>query len=148
MKHHKARAKPGHIPEQPRVGTYLLRGENVEVFGKLDSDGGETYFAPEPGRLCRIKVGLKQDDWGDVLATLLHEALEVCLSRQSTAYWKSHFGAVNDPTTHVFIVSHSQMNEACTAVGVLLVKVIPDLLRVWTLARKPEKARPKGTQGA
>jgi hypothetical protein len=126
------------VSDQPRVGCYRLRGEYVELFGLTYSDGGESYLCPQEGRLARIKVGLKQE-WADTVGTLVHEALEMCLVRQNCVYQPTHSGAVTTSATCLYIVPHTALDEASEWVGIFLVTVLPDLKKVWTLARQQRR---------
>ena len=140
----KRQAKTGgrRLPDQPRVGVYRLRAEQVEVFGMCGRDGADTFFIPEVGRLPRMKIGLNQD-WPDTVGTLVHEAMECCFNRLSAAYYRYHFGAVNDPGTFIFHASHAEFTEAASACGDFLVEVLPALKRVWRQAARERKRTEK-----
>lgn len=57
--------------KQKIVGTYPLGWSRVQIVAR-EGIGGEFWLSPGDIDCPRIKIGLDEDRWEDVLETLLH----------------------------------------------------------------------------
>lgn len=84
------------------------------------------------------KAGADHDDWGMVVATLMHEAQEVCLSRLCLRFTPSdEFG--RDAASYVFMMRHEQFSDAVARTALFLADCLPDVKRAWKKWKKTKK---------
>lgn len=123
--------------KQKIVGSYLLGNEYVELVLREDT-GGEFYLTPEDGHIARIKVGADYPDWGDVVRTLLHEAMELATARIKVRYFPQddHGG---DTHNYLFVMSHGDYADVCGRVAGFLVAALPDLAGAWKVWKRGSK---------
>lgn len=125
---------------QKAVGTYYLGPESVLLVLR-SGEGGEYYCTPAKGATARIKVGADKGHWKEVVAVLLHEAMELALDKLSVKYDRSlkHSG---DSASCVFFLRHDEFSEACARVADMLTDCLPDLSKAWaTYNQRKRKQR-------
>lgn len=116
--------------KQKSLGVLQLGHENVELFIFPEGEGGEFYFVPDQKSVPRIKIGINYTRWDDVVAVLLHEALEFALCRSMKRYIRS--GKLNgDQADYIFVLDHSEFGNICSAAAMFLVDALPRVAREW-----------------
>lgn len=129
--------------KQIHVGTYQLGWSNVDLFLMPDNDGGCFYMAPDDKSIPRIKVGLLDCVWTEVVNTLIHEALELVLARRYLRFIPTGRLSSSHDSYH-FHFDHNQFTESVTELAGFLVAVLPDVRKAFEKARrKPEKPKRK-----
>jgi len=121
--------------KQKIVGHYSLGNESVELVIR-EGTGGEFYCCPELGKTARLKIGVEQESWEDVLKVLLHEALEYLLTRNCCRY-EATGDLSDDHSAYKFWFDHVQLSHMCACLGMFLARVLPDLARAYKAFRKP-----------
>ena len=116
------------------VGTYFLGHENVRVALRV-GNGGELYFCPKDKGSAIIIVGQDQDRWHQIVAVLLHEAIEFKLARQGNRFDPSPITTTSH-ASYVFMMTHEQMEDMASSVGPFLADCLPDLAKAWKLITK------------
>lgn len=126
--------------KQIHVGTYTLGWFYVDLYLIPDTDGGCFYMAPDDKSMPRIKVGIA-DTWPEVVSTLIHEALELVLTRRHLRFITS--GRIStSPESLTFHFDHNQFNESVTELAGFLVVALPDVATAFRkVNRKPSKAK-------
>jgi hypothetical protein len=116
--------------KQKIVGHYSLGPESVQLVIR-EGVGGEFYANPGDGQCARIKVGVDEKSWTDVVCTLLHEAMEMAMTRIQCRYAPApDYG--QDHAGYLFAMNHPQFSEASARTGVFIAKALPDLSRAYT----------------
>jgi len=113
--------------KQVRVGCYVLQPFQVEIYLR-EGTGADFYFQPEDGRLPRIKVGA-DNEWQNVVANLLHEAVEMQASMVNCRYQLDNMDTASD--RHVFVFNHYQFSLVVEAAGWFLSSCLADLAAAW-----------------
>lgn len=117
-----------------KVGTYFLGHENVRV-ALRPGTGGEFFFCPKDKGSALIMVGHDQDRWHQIVAVLLHEAIEFKLARQGNRFDPAPITTTSH-ASYVFMMTHEQMEDMASAVGLFLTDVLPDLAKAWKTVKK------------
>lgn len=116
--------------EQVLVGSYRLGVLDVDLYWvRGERFGGVYYSRPETGRCPRIKIGMQGASWEDVVAVLIHEAMEFTVDLQDRLF--QPLGA--DPRgsdDRVVMLTHAEFSRVCYALGGFLTKALPDLAKV------------------
>jgi len=120
-----------------KVGTYFLGYENVRV-ALRSGTGGEFYFTTKDKGCALIMIGQEQDKWHQIVSVLLHEAIEFKLARQGNRFDPSPI-TTNSHASYVFMMTHEQMEDMASSVGVFLANVLPDLAKSWNAYKKTKK---------
>ena len=115
--------------KQVVVGVYGLGADQVELVLREDT-GGEFYVQPEKGKIPRIKVGADHEEWGRIVAVLLHEAFELALHRSQCRFLGSD-DMGRDHSEYLFVMRHYQFSDACAKAGYFLSDALPDLSGAW-----------------
>jgi hypothetical protein len=125
--------------KQVVVGHYNLGPESVQLVIR-EGTGGEFYANPGKGECARIKLGVDGGQWADVVCTLLHETMEMAMTRiccrfaPAPDYGQDHAG-------YLFVMNHPQFSEASARVGVFITSALPDLSRAYSKWRKTNKRK-------
>lgn len=126
------------------VGNFSLGAEYCQLVFR-EGCGGEFYFMPELGHVPRIKIGADCETWEKVLATLLHEAMELVLGRLRLRYIpQDDFG--NDVHSYLLIVPHEKYSDACARVAKFLIEALPAAEKAWREWKRP--GRPNSVRPA
>lgn len=125
--------------KQVIIGTYYMGAEYVQIVLR-DGDGAEFYITPEHGKVPRMKIGADRDNWHDIVAALLHEALELCMFRLKCRYSPSN-DFTNDHSAYLFIMDHCQFTDMCCRAGEFLSECEKDLRKAWRKWKKESKKK-------
>lgn len=111
-----------------KLGVFSLGHENVELFvdPRLGS-GGQATLCPEEGALTSITVG-PHDTLAEFVSTLLHEALELSLSREGCRFYSDR--SSDNAADCVFHADHQMFDRAVANSGSFLTEVFPKLVRL------------------
>lgn len=120
--------------KQVIVGTYDIGSERVELFLR-QGDGGEFNAMPDRSGIAQIKIGADFPTWHDVVATLLHEALEFQMMQRGNRYSPAPDHA-QDHSSYLFVMTHQQFSEVTARAGIFVAHCLPDLARAWNRWRK------------
>lgn len=120
--------------KQVIVGVYNFGTGNVQLVLR-EGDGGEFYFAPDKISPPRIKVGADQPNWNLVVATLLHEILEMQMTLQGFRFSPAPDFA-NDNSSYLFVMNHPQFSEVCARSAMFVASALPDLSKAWSRWKK------------
>lgn len=123
--------------KQKIVGTFSLGLEYCELVLR-EGDGGEFYLMPEEGHVPRIKVGADYDKWTSVVATILHEAMELALARLRCRFFEQDECGM-DPLGYIFFAQHKDFSDACARVADFLAAAIPPAQRAWEAWKREAK---------
>lgn len=123
------------------VGTYYLGWFNVDLYLMPDNDGGCFYMAPDNKGVPRIKVGMSDYTWPEVVNTLIHEALELILARRHLRFIPTGRLSSGHDSYH-FHFDHNEFTESVSELAPFLVAALPDVATAFRKARqKPTKKR-------
>ena len=123
------------------VGTYEFGYEKCQLVLR-ESDGGEFWVLPGDIDCPRIKIGAEQKVWGDLVAVLCHEAMELSFERVGLRYSPSQ-ELVRDHAAYLFVATHTQFAEAIDRAADFLARCLPDLSKAWK-KWKQKKGSKKG----
>jgi len=123
--------------KQKIVGSFPVGVEYCELVFR-EGTGGEFYVMPEPGHIPRIKVGADQDEWDAIVVVILHEALELILSRLKCRYETSDDQA-RDMYDYLFIAQHKNFSDACVRLADFLVPALPATEKAWKAWKQESK---------
>ena len=115
------------------IGTYQLGWRNIEVFADPTERGGAFYFAPEPGKLSRIRVGMDYAEIRDAWSVLQHEALEMLMADHGARYLKSGSFCAGASDAYSFYFDHNQLTEIAAKLGHFTFDVHDDFSAAWAL---------------
>ena len=120
------------------VGTYELCFEHVRLYLQPGS-GANTDMLPSDKGVTTIKLGADVDKWRRVVATALHEAQEISMTRLGYSYFPSQ--SMNGSTANCcFILNHEQFTECCERSAEFIASALPALATAW----KKWKAKSRG----
>jgi hypothetical protein len=113
------------------VGKFTLGLNFVELYANPETMGGSVDFLPERDKtdLTKIYVGLN-DEWPEVLSSLLHEAYEAVLIDQGLRY-RPKPSYSSESSNYIFIMTHNQFDEANTRVAFFLKDALPKLEQIY-----------------
>lgn len=115
--------------KQKIIDSYILCGGYVQVVLR-EGTGGEFYSAPEHGHVPRIKVGTEYGAWPEVVAVLIHEALEYVLVIKGRRF-EPCSDLAKDHSSYLFLLNHSQFSDACAELAAFLTVCLPDVAKAW-----------------
>jgi hypothetical protein len=119
------------------IGTFRLGDENVDLYAlPHGAGGGEFYTRPDDKSVGRIKIGIDEQHYDDVLAILLHETFEYLACRHHTRFSQS-LKFNRDHADYLFIMDHSTFGEICSRQAFFLYECGAKLHATW------KKHRPK-----
>ena len=127
--------------KQVIVGTYEMGHECVELVIREDM-GGEYYTIPEKGHVARIKIGVDYKRWDEVVAVLLHEAMEFQADRH-LARFRPTQDLSGDQHWYLFVLTHEQFSDCCAKVAEFLTVCLPELATAWKKWNKKRKVGKK-----
>jgi len=126
--------------KQKIVGHFPVGVEYCELVLR-EGTGGEFYAMPEEGHIPRIKVGADQPEWDDVVVAILHEALELILSRLKCRYDTTDDQS-HDMYDYLFIAQHKNFSDACVRLVDFIVPALPAAKKAWeNWTRESKKAK-------
>lgn len=120
--------------KQKIVGTYFAGRMEVQLVFREDT-GGEFYLCPEKGKLPRIQVGIKGDDWGEIVAVILHEITELIYTLENCRY-KFSQDFSGDHAAYLFSMDHLQFSMCTARVADFLASALPDASAIWSKYNK------------
>jgi hypothetical protein len=113
-----------------RLGIYSMGRHEVELWVDPNSQDGAFWSKPEHGKLPRIQVGLRHEDWRSVLCVLIHECMEWQLTYLRARYTvSSEVG--QDSGSYLFSCNHQVFDEACVGTAIYLAECYQTLKREW-----------------
>lgn len=121
--------------KQSIIGVFQIGHENVQLVAMLDNGDGEFYFCPESESLGRIKVGIANSNWENVVAMLLHETLEYAMDRQRVRYRITE-NLSRDHASYLFNFNHCQFTEIVACVSSFVTPALPRLAEAWAKRHK------------
>ena len=124
------------------VGTYEFGYDQAQLVLRA-GNGGEFNMIPEAGSVTRIKVGVDQPCWRDVVAVLMHEITELVYEKMCCRYSPA-YEMGKDHAGYTFVLRHDQFTEATARVAEFVAAAIPDLAKAWDRWNKDTKARKGG----
>ena len=122
---------------QKIVNSYEMGYQAVQLVAREDL-GGEYYLVPEPGHVPRIRVGIDYEYWREVVAVLLHEAMELAIDVHRAKYKQTNQIA-NDHGNYLFVMDHSQFTQVCAEVAEFVAFALPDLRKAYIERRRRKK---------
>lgn len=123
---------------QKIVGVFSIGFEDCQLVLR-EGTGAEFYNCPGVGECPRIKVGADVKLWREVVANVLHEAMECYFNRLRCRYDCS-YDLAQDHAGYLFVASHPEFSDACARVGAFLSEALPALRSEW----KKWPRRPRG----
>lgn len=120
------------------IGIYALGHENVQLVALPDDTGGEFYFCPDETSLGRIKVGIANSNWENVVAILLHETLEYAMDRHRVRYRVTE-NLSSDHASYLFVLNHCDFTEIVARVSSFVTPALPRLAVAWEKRHKKRK---------
>ena len=113
--------------DQVIVGNYDLGPESVQLVLRGGS-GADFYMNPGDGCSARIKIGMdghNQHEWGGIVGMLLHEALELSMTRMGLRYTPVPDYSF-DNGQYLFAMTHTQFSEASARAAMFMASALPD----------------------
>lgn len=120
-----------------KVGVYDLGSEPVELWIR-SGRGGATSARPLEGKLARMDIGVDHDDFPDVLAVLVHEAVEYVMVRVGVEY-VPFMDFSQESANRLIVETHCQHSEVCARAGIFMGVCVFDLHKAWKQWRKEQK---------
>lgn len=124
------------------VGTFQLGWTNVDLYLDPDESGGCFYFAPNDKDTPRIRVGLDGMSWRDVVEVLLHETLELVLTRRDLRYVPTGRIACGHDS-YVFHCDHNDFTQAVAEAAAFMVDTVPAVSKAYNGNKDRNKDRNK-----
>jgi hypothetical protein len=122
------------------VGKFTLGLNFVELYANPKTMGGSVDFLPENRTgLTKIFIGIN-DEWGEVLSSLLHEAYEASLIDRGLRY-RPKPSYSSESSNYVFIMTHNQFDEANTRVAFFLKDALPKLEKVYEKEQRKKRKK-------
>lgn len=119
-----------------RAGRYVLQDTTFELYYDPGALGGEGIFEFAPGGYVTVVIG-KHDNEVQMLASLLHELLEISFRLSKGAYAPAYTTLTRyDAGRYRFMMDHDQFTEAVQHVGDALYYAWPALLKAAGKAGK------------
>lgn len=112
------------------LGIYRLGNFNVEVVLDWERFGGSFYFAPDDKGPPRLRVGMDDDVFANVLGVLMHEATEFILSNRG-ARLDYDDGWGRDASQYRFFFDHPTFSYTLDQLAWFVLKVLPDLTTAY-----------------
>jgi hypothetical protein len=122
--------KPKTDPTQPLIGTYPLGDTYVDLYAVTDSQEAALFFKPEAGALPRIKIGLDDPDWRNVVDSLLHESMEFLMMQNNVTFDAVGSSPFNTQNRY-FLFNHGQFCDLIHYQSEFLIAAQPALEKVW-----------------
>lgn len=125
---------------QKVIGVYEIGMDQVQLVIR-EGYGGEFWLKPGTGVIPRIKVGVDGTGWNEVVTTLLHEAMEMqmtkshCRFSRDPDYGRDHGG-------YIFLMDHTQFSDVTARVASFMAEALPDLaiaFNRWKKKRPTDK---------
>lgn len=115
------------------IGSYYLGYDWVDLYLR-DGVGGDFDLLPETNRkegsCARISMGVEQKQWSRVMTSLLHEAMELAITKRQCRFWHAQ-GGMNDLGGFFFFMDHRQFTEVCGDAGEFMAKAQHPLYKQW-----------------
>ena len=127
--------------KQVIIGTYYSGYEQVELVLR-EGLGAEFYFCPENKHVARIKVGVDQYEWWQVINALMHEILEFNLARLSGRFYQTEY-VCKDTGAFTFMFGHGTFTEATARSAEYMADALPELEKEWKKWKKGKKKNKK-----
>lgn len=122
------------------IGTYPLDCQNVELYALTDETNGYFYSRPDDKSPGRIKVGIGTPHWEEVVGILLHETMEMLMTKLRCRYEAT--GVIGDHSSYTFIFNHCQFVDLCQSQASFIAPALPRLLAVWQKQKEKKKGTP------
>ena len=114
--------------KQRIVGVFSIGFEDCQLVLR-EGTGGEFFNCPGKAKIPRIKIGA-DTRWGEVVAAVLHEAMEFTLNRLRCRYDCS-YDLAQDHAGYVFMATHPQFSDACSRSALFLAECHDKLKKDW-----------------
>lgn len=114
------------------IGTYDLGWERVRLVG-VTRNGGCFNLCPKTPPAF-IEVNLGEEHWVSLVNILMHETLEMVLTRLHVRYEPSQ-GLSRDHCQYIFSFNHFQLSEAAYMVAEFVTACLDDLKAAWELSK-------------
>lgn len=116
---------------------------NVDVYADELERGGHFDATPEsPDGNCQMVIGLVGEEWGGILSTAMHEAIELAAVDTSTR-WEPTVNYSLASDAYLFIMTHPQFGEVICRAGWLLSKFLNKLHAAHKKFHANKKKKPK-----
>jgi hypothetical protein len=118
-----------------KLGGYNLGRSDIIIYVDTNFDGG--CF-----NLNIFTIGIKRQEWWEVLEVLLHELTEFnysmnhCRLTPDIEFTKSH-------DSYLFLLTHPQFSECTAQIANCLAQVIPDLTKVYNEYKREKRTTKK-----
>jgi len=123
------RKKKPAIPRELFVGTYELCFEHVRLYLQPGTGANTDLLPPDKG-VATVKIGADAEKWSRVVSALLHEAMEIPITRLGYSYCTTQ--SMNSSTANLrFMMEHEQFDECCHRAADFLTPALPDLAKAW-----------------
>lgn len=110
------------------LGVYQLGFVNVKVFTQDHSNGGDFVSVPTNDMAhMHIGIGHRQNEWGKVVAVVMHEAMEYVTANQLQCRYAQDADFANNSADFFFLMNHQQYAEAVARTAHFMADVIPDI---------------------
>ena len=120
---------------KPRcLGDYEIGYESVSLYTR-DGYGAELVYQRDDANCPVICIGMDADDWWQIVARLLHEALELTFLRKGCRFCPSGDLSADTGAYH-FFCDHYAFSSCCADVADFLVRALPDLEKAWKARKK------------
>jgi hypothetical protein len=111
------------------VGTYKFGFERATLYLR-EGVAANVQFLPEEGGAVRILIGADERLWQDIVESLIHEVMELTLTKMECSWQPSYFIG-NDSAKYKFIATHVQFQEACCRTAEYITPALPVLAKAW-----------------
>ena len=115
--------------KQKIVGVFSIGFEDCQLVLR-EGTGGEFYNCPGVGECPRIKIGADIKDWKDVVAVVMHEALELEMNRLRCRYDCS-YDMAQDHARYLFVATHPQFSDAVARASYFIAECHNSLQASW-----------------
>jgi hypothetical protein len=118
-----------------RLGIYSLGCRQVIIWLDPKSSGGRFDCGES---ITRIIIGLKGNNWAEVLNVMMHESMELVMTEMGCRHTPSPNYAA-DSGAYLFVMDHVQFTEATARVAKSLCDIIPDSATAFRKFKKERK---------
>lgn len=108
----------------------------IIVNGVAGTDGGRVDFEWAKESFITMTISLGSTIWSAVVATALHEVVELAFILRHCHYERSATLHATDTARYTFMADHAEFTEICRHAGDMLSVLLPDLSKAYNKVHK------------
>lgn len=124
-----------------RIGRYVMFDATIIVNGVAGTDGGRVDFEWAKEAFITMTISLGSPSWSAVVASALHEVMELAFILRHCHYERSATLRPNDTSRYTLMADHAEFTEICRHAGDMMACLLPDLAKAYNKAKKGAKEK-------